>query len=62
VGYPSANAVIAMFEEYKLKDLMAFKYNWNLDTSASFIALSTIVIEKTLSIVPLTGSIIVLIT
>jgi hypothetical protein len=41
---------------------MAFKYNWNLDTSASFIALSTIVIEKTLSIVPLTGSIIVLIT
>jgi hypothetical protein len=62
VGDPSVNAIIAMFEEFKLKDLMGFKYNWNLETYANFIALSTTVIGKTLSTGPLRGSIVVLIT
>ncbi|RLM60186.1 putative copia-type pol polyprotein [Panicum miliaceum] len=33
---PSVNAVIAKFEEYKLRDLMGFKYNWNTEIICQF--------------------------
>jgi hypothetical protein len=36
MGDPSVNAIIAKFEEFKLKDLMAFKYNWNLEIICQF--------------------------
>jgi hypothetical protein len=33
---PSVNAVIAKFEEYKLRDLMGFKYNRNTEIICQF--------------------------